>query len=55
MTQAPLSTTALARRWGVSPTAIRAMIQRGELAALRIGRIYRIPMATIEAHERGGT
>lgn len=42
----------LAEHWGVSPETVRQRIVRRELAALRIGKLYRIPFSAVEAFER---
>ncbi len=42
----------LAARWSMSPESVRQRILRGELAALRIGKLWRIRAAVVEAYER---
>ncbi|MEO8678561.1 MAG: hypothetical protein ABI665_05915 [Vicinamibacterales bacterium] len=45
--QAPLSTTTLAKRIGMSPSFVRMEIRLGEIRAVRVGHgrrcVYRIP------------
>jgi excisionase family DNA binding protein len=41
----------LATRWGVSATTVRTMCEDGRLAHFRIGKLYRIPAATVEEFE----
>lgn len=53
---AHISATALAQRWCVSLPAIYRMIERGELASLRIGvRSVRILLSAVEKYEREHT
>ncbi len=42
----------LAARWSLSPGWVRQRILRGELAAQRYGKLWRIPVAVVEAYER---
>ena len=51
--EAPLAFTVakLAARWDCSETAIRAMIDRKELASFRIGIALRIPASEVERIE----
>lgn len=55
-TNRPTLTTpaALARRWSVSPTLIYDMLNSGDLPAIRLGKLWRIRLADVEARERGG-
>lgn len=53
-----LSVRRLARRWGISPARVRALIRRGDLQALDLGdrrRQLRIPPEAIRAFEEGRT
>lgn len=47
--------TAAARRLSVSPAAIRAMIDRGELEAIKAGRVLRVSAASLDAYITGAT
>lgn len=49
-----LTADALAARWGVHVKTILGVIRAGRLTALRFGRIYRIPLAAVEAFEAQG-
>jgi excisionase family DNA binding protein len=49
----PFRAQELAERWGVSKQAVIKAIQRGDLPAFRMGAIYLIPPAGVEARERG--
>lgn len=42
----------LAQRWQCSPDSVRRMIARGELKAVRIGRLIRIRPADVARAER---
>ena len=52
-----LSVTEAAHQLNVHPATIRRMIQRGELPAKRVGRVYRVDPADIqpERHTMPGT
>src|SRR5262249_27882173 len=50
-----LSPNGLADRWGVARRTIYEMLQDGRLAHMRVGRAVRIPLSTIEDHERRST
>src|SRR5262245_17422468 len=50
-----LSPNGLADRWGVARRTIYKMLQDGRLAHMRVGRAVRIPLSTIEDHERRNT
>jgi excisionase family DNA binding protein len=41
----------VARRWGIDRKTVYAMIERGQLAARRCGRLVRIPRKTVESFE----
>lgn len=41
----------LARRWGVSDTLVYDMLGSGDLPGFRLGKLWRIRMADIEARE----
>ena len=43
----------LAERWAVSQESVRQRILRGDFVALKIGKLYRIPVAIVEAYEQG--
>ena len=49
----PFTPDTLAERWRCSAETIRGMIRRGELPAVRIGRVMRIPADVVDAHEAG--
>ena len=51
--EAPMAFTVerLAARWDCSESAIRAMIERGQLATFRIGIAIRIPVSEVERIE----
>jgi excisionase family DNA binding protein len=42
----------LAKRWAVSPRTIYGMIERREIAALRVGRLVRISRSHVETLEQ---
>lgn len=44
-----LSTAEAARRLGVSPRRVRALVESGELAAERVGRAWAIDEASVQA------
>jgi excisionase family DNA binding protein len=48
-----LDVDAVARRWGVNVKTIYGMIQRGELRAVRMGRLVRIARVVVESFEQG--
>lgn len=48
-----LTPAMLARRWGVSTTLIYDMLSAGSLPAFRLGKLWRIPAAAVEAVESG--
>lgn len=43
----------VAERLRVSPQTIRAMIERGDLHAVRVGRVIRIPVEALERFLKG--
>lgn len=47
-----MSLDALALRWDCSAGAIRGLIARGDLAAFRIGRLFRVSLAEVERFEQ---
>lgn len=51
MTSRPFSPETLAERWACSSQTVRLMIRRGELAAFRLGKLYRIPASEVERVE----
>lgn len=48
-----LDVEAVARRWNVNAKTIYGMIQRGELRAVRMGRLVRIARSVVESFEQG--
>lgn len=51
-----ISAAALAQRWSVSLPAIYRMIERTEIASLKIGtRSLRIPLTAVEKYEKEHT
>ena len=42
----------VAARWGLNPKTVYAMIERGELAARRFGRVLRVPRSLVESLEQ---
>ena len=45
----------VAERLRIHPRSVRHLIERGDLTALRVGRLYRIPAVNLEAFLRGET
>ncbi len=43
----------VAERLGVNPQTVRSMIERGDLRAIRVGRLLRIPAEVLEGFLRG--
>lgn len=43
----------VASRWEINVKTIYAMVQRGELRAVRLGRVLRIPRSVVESFEQG--
>jgi excisionase family DNA binding protein len=43
----------IAERWGLNVKTVYAMIDRGELAARRCGRVLRVPRHVVESFEQG--
>jgi excisionase family DNA binding protein len=43
----------VASRWEINVKTIYAMVQRGELLAVRLGRVLRIPRSVVESFEQG--
>jgi excisionase family DNA binding protein len=57
--EAPIAPTvitvdALAERWIVDRKTLYLMIERKELPVLRVGRLFRIPLAAVESLEQSG-
>lgn len=50
-THPPFTPDTLAARWCCSSETIRQMINRGQLQAFRLKRLYRIPHHVVEAYE----
>lgn len=46
---------AAARRLSMSPAAVRAMIDRGELEAIKAGRVLRVSSAGLDAYIAAAT
>lgn len=44
----------VAQQWGVSLWTIRRLVERGELKAVNIGALQRIPRAEVERAEQYG-
>lgn len=55
MTVTHISVKELANRWATNQMAIYRQVEAGELAALRIGRSIRIPIAAVERFESKNT
>ncbi len=53
-TSTMLTADALAARWDVHVKTILGAIRAGRLTAIRFGRIYRIPLAAVQALEAQG-
>jgi excisionase family DNA binding protein len=47
-----LSIREVAIRWTVSAKTIYGLVERGELRAVKVGRLLRIPIAVIESYEQ---
>ena len=47
-----LSARDFARRLSISPAMVTALVQRGEVKAIRVGRLVRIPLSEVERFER---
>ena len=47
-----LRVSTVAERWNCSPGKIRRMIEAGELPALRLGTMIRLPLASIVEYEQ---
>ena len=45
--------TQFAKRFGVSRQFVWKMIREGKLRAIRIGKIYKIPMSEVDRIEKG--
>ena len=48
------SFTEVAEQWGVSLWTIRRLVERGELKAINIGALQRIPRAEVDRAEQYG-
>lgn len=44
----------LAERWGLNPKTVYAAVEKGQLVALRVGRVLRISRSHVEALEQRG-
>ena len=44
----------VAERWRVDVKSIYQAIRDGELAAIRIGRVYRVPLSSVVSKEQSG-
>jgi excisionase family DNA binding protein len=49
---ATMTVPELADRWGVNVKTIYGMIERKELAVMRVGRLLRIPSKVVESYEQ---
>jgi excisionase family DNA binding protein len=47
-----LTTDQVAKRWQMSPRAVREMAQAGEVPAAKFGRLWRFPIDQLEKFER---
>lgn len=47
----PFTPETLAERWECSAETIRLMCRNGQLASFKVGKMYRIPAASVDAHE----
>jgi excisionase family DNA binding protein len=47
----PFSPETLGERWACSAQTVRLMVRRGELAAFKLGKLYRIPASEVERVE----
>lgn len=50
-----LSVHDLMARWGVGYDFVTERVRKGELVALRIGRLYRFTLEAVEAFERANS
>ena len=48
VSQQLLTVTEVAERCRIHPSTVRAMIERGDLPGVRIGKLYRIPQEAVE-------
>ena len=55
MDDKPFSTETLAERWDCSTQHIRDLVNSGDLPAIRIGRLIRIPARIVEEYETCST
>ncbi|MBD2841509.1 helix-turn-helix domain-containing protein [Erythrobacter rubeus] len=54
-TAAPLNPAQLAERWDVSTTLIYDLLNAGSLKGFKLGKLWRIPLAAVEAYEQQGS
>jgi len=52
MTPKMMKVEQVAERWDLNPKTVYAMIERGELAARRCGRVIRVPRHVVESFEQ---
>lgn len=56
MTPKAMTVASLAQHWGVSTTFVYDQIHAGRLGAFRLGgKLWRIPVAAVEAYEEAAT
>lgn len=48
-----ITVTQFAKRFGISRQFVWKMIREGKLRAIRIGKIYKIPMSEVDRIEKG--
>ena len=48
-----ITVTQFANRFGISRQFVWKMIREGKLRAIRIGKIYKIPMSEVDRIEKG--
>lgn len=50
----PYTPDTLAERWRCSAETIRELCRTGQLQSFKVGRMYRVPAAVVDAYEAGG-
>lgn len=55
MQKTMMSVEEVAERWGVHPQTIYSAISKGQIKALRVGRLVRISRSHVEFLEQNGT
>lgn len=48
-----LTVDQVAKRLQVAPGTVRALVKRGELRSVRVGRLLRIPATAVDRYVRG--